>query len=563
MGQRLSINTTGSFSISSIGNLIPDSEVSQSDNREEDQRPPRIISEEERQNTVRLKLLKANIVAAAATTRSGTACSASPQSFRRRAASDYGIHGKQSSHSTDDMTISGYKDEQTALLLEKMKHIPPIQEFVEQMSNEEKLLKSYLDYSWVSTVAIIERSVSESMRFLAKGIGDFFNVAINEMHLKTLDSNSDEDGDVMNSMELNPYVEVKLLIVPYIHLNEGSSFSTVSFPVLDHFPVDTEEDAQTGKKLDPQRFTFSRPSRFTLALVVGPWLLFFDPLTNLIIPKKLYGMAKIMASGLPELFITKQRNKLTEKLASCIVSWNTSKLYRTDEDIFSRHSHPNVYGNGIDFIEDFIRNQLNIDYTTFPTVKYFTTFLDNIKHQGWSPLVVDLNSELMEKYGSFIEAKDEVTERGKRTLFEFTSHEQLDNMVKEMMLSDLMNHNPMTATDIFKETKEVSHFFVDVLKLMDRAWWMSHLFDINEENPELSEPCKGHHHSAIATKITDSSPKHVKQTRDTIGLLGCPFAHPIPDYEKLLECYPRRKKKRMTCSSPTKSPSRSPRSVSP
>ncbi|KAG2374057.1 hypothetical protein C9374_011136 [Naegleria lovaniensis] len=653
MGQRLSLNIA---TISRLEDLIPISASGSGNDDGEGEGPPDRSEAlaEEQQNTIRLKLLKANVVSAATSHHGNNiASSASPKSFasadRRRRGNDAAFKhelGRRPSYSSDNISQPSFGEEQTALILEKMKNIGPIQQFVEQLSNEEKLLKSYLDFNWMTTVALIERSASESMRFLSKGIGDFFNVAIHEMQLKISDSQADLTS--MESIHGQQYVEVKLAIVPYIHFSEGSSFSTISFPVLDHFPVDSEDEpfvnvsprtnnlshnnhhnSSGGSSSSPLRINVTKtPSKFTLALIVGPWLVFFDPLTSLIIPKKLYGMAKIIASNLPELFITKQKEKLTEKLAQCIVSWNTSKLFKNEKDMFcsprqnSTSSPPqqSMYGNGIDFIDDYMRNYLNIDYTTFPLVRYFKTFLGNARQQGWSQMVIDLDESLIGKYGPVL------TPTTPLSCFDFSnpntklansnnvnqfahkpphgggtamctlvieSHEELDNIIKDMMIHDLMENaasyqqfertstpetplgsepsslcatskkegNKMSTTqqqptfpttisesdnvtNMRKKAPPVSHFFIDVLKMFDRAWWMRHLFDVNEEHVEVSTPSHKKHVSTTVQSSGDS-PSQIRHTRDYISEIGCPFGHAIPDYEKNLECYPRRRKKKL------------------
>nr|CAG4708081.1 unnamed protein product [Naegleria fowleri] len=649
MGQRLSLNVA---TISRLEDLIPISASASGRDDDEGQGPPDRSEalREEQQNTIRLKLLKANVVSAATSHHgNNVASSASPKSFvdRRRRGTDAAFKhelGRRPSYSSDNISQPSFGEEQTALILEKMKNIGPLQQFVEQLSNEEKLLKSYLDFNWMTTVALIERSASESMRFLSKGIGDFFNVAITEMQLKISDSQADLTS--LESIHGQHYVEVKLVIVPYIHFNEGSSFSTISFPVLDHFPVDSEDEpfvvtnvsprsnntsnhnTNTSSSSSPLRINVTKkPSKFTLALVVGPWLVFFDPLTSLVIPKKLYGMAKIIASNLPELFITKQKEKLTEKLAKCIVSWNTSKLFKNEKDIFSSPrqnsttmQQQSMYGNGIDFIDDYLLNYLNIDYTTFPLVRYFKTFLGNARQQGWSQMVIDLDENLIGKYGPVLtpttplhpcfdfsqsnnkristnnnnENSTTTNKSGNVCTLIIESHEELDNMIKDMMIHDLMEHaasfkvertsTPETplgseppashiipkkeshktvtqlqqpsssssaattaeseSTNTKKKTTPVSHFFIDVLRMFDRAWWMRHLFDVNEEHVEISTPSNKKHVSTTVQSSGDS-PTQIRHTRDYISEIGCPFGHAIPDYEKNLECYPRRRKKKL------------------
>ncbi|KAG2392072.1 hypothetical protein C9374_013557 [Naegleria lovaniensis] len=312
------------------------------------------------------------------------------------------------------------------------------------LSVRDGMLKSYLASDWMSTVSIIERMLvpSEFTQFIelaVQEIDDHFDFS-ESGDSKSTDSNGSQKnrkrrGGILSSVSHHQHrrqpikkphpmvsnansskiVNLKLMIVPPLKYH---TLVEACFPVVETF------------LLDPMEMT---NCSFGVALVVDHWFLYFEPETNLIIPKKLFSRAKdFVEQQIPTFLRVQQKvNQIENLLAACICKWNSSMYYQAAKmefdsensqsnqllqpfhsettcssptllipsstscsNLISSPSSMKYYGNSLDFVEDFFMNYLKYDYTKVPTFNYLRSMMTNIREMGSSELMMDLNEDL-------------------------------------------------------------------------------------------------------------------------------------------------------------------------
>ncbi|KAL9649584.1 hypothetical protein ABK040_003261 [Willaertia magna] len=439
--------------------------------------------------------------------------------------------------------------------------------FMKQLSSKEELKESFLNINWNATISLIERSLSTSMNFIgSKEIGNLFDVVVDDNE-ENNQNNSKEQQEEENKKKESDYYQVKLVVLP--ELDSLPSFTELSFPVIDKF--------QTLKEVSSVKFE--------LALVIGPFLLYFDKETNLIIPKKTYGMAKDIIDQLPFLFVTKQKDIIIDKIAECVVKWNILYCHRgSGEENQGKAEFVNTdqrrykFGNSLEFVDDFLKNYLRIDYLTFPIVSYIKTFIERLKCQSSSELIFDTNQQFLQRYEKCIVPvmKERISiGDNSQMIITFKTHSELDDFIKALLKHDVLDNNLITLKQQNENESSGGNssnnnlniqvlFFGEILRIFDRAMWLYFLFGEDLEECCCPQRKKSHHHHSTEnnspnknltekteiqvvdytddtlekTKHT-SSPHNNNNTSDHshfLEIMGCAFGNPIRvDYTNYFE----------------------------
>ncbi|EFC38954.1 predicted protein [Naegleria gruberi] len=376
------------------------------------------------------------------------------------------------------------------------------------LSHKEEMLTSYMASDWMSSVRIIEKMLipSEYSQFIelaVQVIDENFELPSedSESLKKKKNHNRNRSGGILSSVShhqhrrqavpknqnLTPqpstvetqYVNIKLMIVP--QQLKYSTLVEACFPVLESFLIDPMDGIADS---------------FAVSLVVDNWFLYFEPDTNLIIPKKLYCTAKSFVDEQIPTFVRVQHksNQIQSLLASCVSKWNNSmyfKASKTDdmhtmsmeehvepslEDSFSDRStasslNQKYYGNSFDFIEDFFVNYLKFDFINTPTAKYLQSFLQNVQKFGFSELMFNASDDLSSKYGEELRlAKDgklSFLDSGELDFFmdKLSLAIQENEPIFETIPSDCLENNPFVALNILNGAFNIQYIDEDEYEL--------------------------------------------------------------------------------------------------
>jgi hypothetical protein len=316
--------------------------------------------------------------------------------------------------------------------LNKMKH------FARQISDSEELKNSYLSTDWLHTVELyrensnVEEEVEEQEKQKKKPLvdlsskseaNDFFN------NLMDFDITENELNTVKNQ-QFAEKIRIKLLIAETADTTPKRAMRQLVSPLLNTFNVLPEL------------------GMFHSALIIGPWKLEFND-SGVVVPRKIISSAAVLTADIDHITTVNRFNDITNKLAACIVKWNTTMQYKETGGDKSK------YGNCQDFVDDVLAT-LDIKLNFSGPLAHF---IERLRKTGKCNLQFEPDNSFSEKFS--------LTEK----VYKFTDHDSLDKFVHELMAK---NSNLMT--DHRSEWA--------LLKSFDRAFWLKHM-----KFPERQEYC--------------------------------------------------------------------------
>lgn len=192
---------------------------------------------------------------------------------------------------------------------------------------------------------------------------------------------------------------------------------------------------------------------FHSSIIIGPWIFEWNK-GALIIPKRLHsGMALFAADLDSTMLIKKPLSEILDKIAKCVVKWNTTMNY---SQIAKKGA-----GNCQNFVED-LMNSLQCSLNKEGA---FGKFIEEIRKSGKAELVFKPSEDFKKVFNINCDK------------FEFETHEKLDNFVY-----DLSKLNGIAMQMDFKEEYKL-------LKSFDRAFWLRHFRYPKNKLYQSAEKC--------------------------------------------------------------------------
>eukprot|EP01080_Neovahlkampfia_damariscottae_P000026 gene26-4277_t len=308
--------------------------------------------------------------------------------------------------------------------------------FALKLSKVEGILDSYLSKDWKGHIKSFDKSLKEEKKY-----------------------------EKIIQQKIENKINVKLLFLEKKHSDfKRQSVANFFSPVLTRFSVLNEFE------------------EFYPALMIGPWLLEWNK-DEIIIPKACVSESAVLTADLPSLISFDNINEILEKIAKCIIYWNTNKQ-------FCLHPTDEKQGNSFDFVEDLMK----IIGSSLPTDGPIGEFLRDSKRLGMTKLEFKLSTEFKNHFGL------------KKDIEKFRTHQQLDSYVDNLLEIDEELPSKFSSEYLF-------------LKGIDRAFWMKS-FHYENEIHQLNEDQKISSEEKI--QQLKSLNENVEKFKDSY----CPFSDP-------------------------------------
>jgi hypothetical protein len=309
------------------------------------------------------------------------------------------------------------------------------------------LIKAYFDTNYVATrkltIDINETATceqpeeQEEKKQIQKMIDQVDEIEDEKVDTSIVDANKDKRSSISAAeiIELNKiarktqlhvgreeFLKVKLVIVEIHNTTSTRTLRRMLTPIMDTFNI----SPQFGM--------------FHSALVVGPWYLEWND-SSLIVPRKCYAGAAVLAADVDKFFKGPQVNEAIDRITRVICDWNSNKQY-------------SQYGvNCQHFVDELCKVlEINLEFKGA-----LGNFIQELRKTGQCELEYTLTPELQKILG---------VDYSRRR---FKTHRELDDFVTMVR----------TKSPLYYDIDPVGKDDWILLKSFDRGFWLRHFKNLD------------------------------------------------------------------------------------